>query len=584
MKAFGQWTWPPAAQCSGHDPHVLCWDGRIDSRSDLLWQLPQSAGQSDSALIAAAYGKWGVRGLAHIVGDWSVVISDPANGSVVLASDYMGVRPLYYHYNAAGPTTITWSTQLRELVTAIGDDSIDETYVAGFFAFGRCPHRTPFSGIHSVPPGHAVVVTRDGVSVQAFWAMPTGDVVRYQDERRYEDELRTLFREAVAVRMSAPAPLMAELSGGFDSSSVVCMGSHLIRTGAVAARQLATASYVHQGALDIPYIREIESHCGVESFHLSIDENPLTASSDVGDGMPDSWAPVYRTVGAVARQLGASVMCTGQGGDVVAGNWFDDSLQVAAAWGRGHWRTALRDALAWSRILRTPLAWIVARSIRATVSPRLGGADLYAGSGATRHGQGENSLMSRFSEGVRALVAPHTFFSDEWMLAPPERRKHFYALAMMRELRVLQRHEAAPDLDLTHPFMHRPLVEFLMSVPAQVLTGPGQPRRLMRAALADLWPPRLRARRSKSLFGGPWIEALRPMARALLETSDWQVVERGWIDGDSFRSRLARLAHGLECNEPQLRQVVLLEFWLRQQFGAGKIGGIHTHLEPQRVA
>jgi hypothetical protein len=50
--------------------------------------------------------------------------------------------------------------------------------------------------------------------------------------------------------------------------------------------------------------------------------------------------------------------------------------------------------------------------------------------------------------------------------------------------------------DYTHPFAHRPLIEFVMSVPPDVLCGPGQPRRLMRRALGDLWPPRLRARRS----------------------------------------------------------------------------------------
>jgi len=151
------------------------------------------------------------------------------------------------------------------------------------------------------------------------------------------------------------------------------------------------------------------------------------------------------------------------------------------------------------------------------------------------------------------------------MQAPPERRKHFQALSMMLELRALQAPEPLLCLDYTHPFAHRPLVEFLMSVPAEVLCGPGEPRRLMRRALPDLWPPKLRKRRSKGLFDAPWQEALRPLARDLLKARQLELVERGFVDRSSVRARLERLAAGLECNESQLRQIVMLELWLRNR-------------------
>jgi asparagine synthase (glutamine-hydrolysing) len=139
---------------------------------------------------------------------------------------------------------------------------------------------------------------------------------------------------------------------------------------------------------------------------------------------------------------------------------------------------------------------------------------------------------------------------------------------MVLELRSLQAPEPLQHLDYTHPFAHRPLVEFLMTVPTDVLCGPGEPRRLMRRALADLWPPKLRKRRSKGLFGAPWHEALEPLARDLLQTRRWQVVERGFVDRASFRSRLERLTAGLDCNETQLQKIVLLELWLRNCWDA----------------
>ena len=133
--------------------------------------------------------------------------------------------------------------------------------------------------------------------------------------------------------------------------------------------------------------------------------------------------------------------------------------------------------------------------------------------------------------------------------------------------RSYNRREPLQHLDYTHPFAHRPLVEFLMTVPADVLCRPGEPRRLMRSALSDLWPLKLRERRSKGLFNAPWQEALRPMARVLLNARELHVVERGFVDGASVCSRLERLSLGLDCNESQLRQIILLELWLRNRDG-----------------
>jgi hypothetical protein len=87
----------------------------------------------------------------------------------------------------------------------------------------------------------------------------------------------------------------------------------------------------------------------------------------------------------------------------------------------------------------------------------------------------------------------------------------------------------------------------------------------MRRALADLWPGRLRSRRSKGFFNTPWHEALRPLADDLLKRRLIEVAERGFVDRTSLLSRLERLSAGLDCNEAQLRQIILLEFWLRHR-------------------
>src|SRR6185503_495240 len=101
--------------------------------------------------------------------------------------------------------------------------------------FGGYPNRTPYNGIYSVPPGHAVCVSANGTKITRFWSMPIGDTIQYQNQHRYEEELRELFREAMAVRLQTESPVIAELSGGLDSSSVVCVATDLMRRGAVPA-------------------------------------------------------------------------------------------------------------------------------------------------------------------------------------------------------------------------------------------------------------------------------------------------------------------------------------------------------------
>jgi Asparagine synthase len=272
-----------------------------------------------------------------------------------------------------------------------------------------------------------------------------------------------------------------------------------------------------------------------------------------------------QSVAAVADRLGAKVFLTGMNGDLMMGNWFDDSLQVAASLRRFRIGQACEEALAWSKILGLPISWVLWRAFRAALPPALAPAAIYTTpDGSYMPKIAATSLLPGFRDRT-GLSEPGGFFSTAWMQARPERRKYFQALSMMLELRTLQPPEPLQFLDYTHPFAHRPLVEFLMTVPADVLCRPGEPRRLMRRALSDLWPPKLRKRRSKGLFDAPWLESLRPLARHLLKARQLQLVERGFVDRTSVLSRLERLSAGLDCNEPQLRQIILLELWLRNR-------------------
>jgi asparagine synthase (glutamine-hydrolysing) len=553
---------PLTARAGLEQSCVLHWDGRLDNRNDLLPLLADSLREdtSNSNIALAVYQRWGISGFVHLIGDWSLAIRDDANRTTVLASDFAGVRPLYYSVQKGH---VSWSSRLQAVVDATGISELDEQYVGAFLLHGGCPNRTPYRGIYSVPAGHAVCVSLTGTKITRFWSLPVRDEIRYRNHHRYEEHLRSLFREAVSVRLQTEAPVLAELSGGLDSSSVVSMANCLIRSGAVAARSLTSVSYVWKNSPDEPFIREMESFCGIEGVHISTHDAPLISKSDVGSVQPEILQPLRRSVALLSRELGAKVLLTGQNGDLMMGNWFDDSLQVAASLRRFRLGRACKEAIDWSKILRLPLYRVLWQAARASLPPALAPATLYA------KDDGSYTLKSTETSVLPSLInrtglsEPGNIFSDVWMQAPPERRKYFHSLSTMLELRSLQTPELWQDQDYTHPFAHRPLVEFLMTVPVEVLCGPGEPRRLMRSALSDLWPARLRMRRSKGLFDLPWQEALVPLARFLMTAKDLQVIERGFVNRDSALSRLQRLSAGLDCNLGQLRHVIALEFWLR---------------------
>ena len=541
---------------------VLHWDGRLDNRDDLLLRLRDSlkGETANTAIARATVERWGVGGLVHLIGDWSMVIRDRHNGSTVLGSDFAGVRPLYYEVRRG---QVLWSSRLETLVTESSE--LDEQYIAGFLTFGGCPNRTPYKGIFSVPPGHAVCVSSEGTTIRRFWSMPVGDTIQYRNQQRYEEELRELFREAVAVRLQTQSPVLAELSGGLDSSSVVCVATDLMRREAVPAMQLTGVSFVWPNSLDIPFIDDVTSYCAVERRDISASTIPIIAERQVGNAMPEPFQPLRKSIARIANELKAKTILTGQAGDLMMGNWFDDSLQVARSVRSLRLTRAFSEALTWSKLLRHPIYEIIWRAVKASLPPALSPSQLYtAADGSYAPKSIETSLTIDFHERT-AVTNSECSFSNSWKYAPPERRKHFRTLAMMLELRQLQIPEPLQHLDYTHPFAHRPLVEYLMSVPAGILCGPGEPRRLMRSSFSDYWPAKLRARRSKAVFNTPWQAALRPLARALASAKQLHTVERGFVDRASFRSRLERLSHGLECNEYQLRQIIMLELWLRNR-------------------
>jgi asparagine synthase (glutamine-hydrolysing) len=180
----------------------------------------------------------------------------------------------------------------------------------------------------AVPPGHAVSLAQGRTVTRAFWSLARDREIRYADERDYEEQMLDLFREAVQVRIASGTPSSAELSGGLDSSSIVCMADRLRHELPAQIPQFTTFSYTHENCPDEKYFREVERVCGLSASHLELQDCPVV-TADMAAATPTWWEPRFRELARRMAAMGSGVLMTGQLGDLIMGNLPDDSGQVS---------------------------------------------------------------------------------------------------------------------------------------------------------------------------------------------------------------------------------------------------------------
>jgi len=135
MKTQAQLTLLDSPGNQNDRAEILLWDGRLDNRDDLLWRLKDSrrSEMSNAGLALAVYERWGTSGLVRLIGDWSLVIRDRANCGIVLASDFAGVRPLYYNLQPGrvlGRAVYNLSLKRRKSMSLTSSTSADSWFSA----------------------------------------------------------------------------------------------------------------------------------------------------------------------------------------------------------------------------------------------------------------------------------------------------------------------------------------------------------------------------------------------------------------------------------------------------------------------
>jgi asparagine synthase (glutamine-hydrolysing) len=537
--------------------HILAWDGRLDNRAELISQLRDGVDHmsTDVEIVMQSYFRWGIDFLTQLLGDFALSLWDPATRTLLLARDAFGTRPIYYEASSDG---VVWSSDLGSLVdVSAAPVEIDREYIAGYLSGAAERERTAYKNIHSVAPGFALVFRDDCVEKREFWRPDVNQQIRYRSDADYEDHFRDLFREAVRCRLRADGPVWAELSGGLDSSSIVCLADEVIQSGAAQTAQLETVSYVydHSPASDERrFIAEVETRRGRAGQHFHEDESVgrflnLDLDAVVRPNPIYRFTARHEWVRMRMQQTGGKVLLSGIGGDNLLWSSVEISPQLADLLVQLKPASLHRQVRLWSRATRDSYLGTVWRgAVRPLLPVRLHTSTLI-----------DPNFAKRMNIRERRANA-----GGSWGFRLPSTRAHASMLSSAIGAVASCYYRDRVPTEYRFPFLHRPLVEFLLAIPMEQKVRPGENRSLQRRALRKVLPPAILRRQSKR-----WsTEALcRTLANNWRDV-EWlfkepRVCEYGFVAAGPFAEAAKRIRHGVQNVASDLTVVLSVELWLR---------------------
>jgi asparagine synthase (glutamine-hydrolysing) len=549
---------------------VVTWDGRLDNRDELSRDVrPNLIGDSsDLAIVAAAYEQWGTGCFAKLIGDWALSICSPNDRFLILAKDPIGTRHLYYSIDK---DQVSWSTILDPLVLFAGKTfSICEEYIAGWFSYFPAVHLTPYSGIHAVPPSSFVLVRPGKQTIHKHWDFDPTKRIQYTRDAEYEEHFRSVFAQAIQRRLRSNRPILAELSGGMDSSSIVCMADTILARGLAKTPRLDTISWYYDfdPALDErPYLSNVEAKRGRKGWHINAsascgDEPQQPLASEFADDQfaatPDSNRRPdehFKQYAAYIESQGIRVVLSGIGGEeATGGNTPKPTPELQDLLVRARPFALVRQLNAWAakmRKTRFPLLW---EAIRGFLPP--------SRIGAQKEMNAVLWFRLAFVDRNRAPLSRY-----------PSRLKLFGPLPSFQDdvagLDVLRRLVAYDGLrshllcDVRYPYLDRDLLEFAFAIPREQMVRVGQRRSLMKRALVGIVPDELlRKRKTAPASQDP---SKKRSTEWPTSTEIAQLVGSAFTDIvelDQFLPALEKARRNEEVPIRSLRRILTLLSWL----------------------
>jgi len=487
------------------------------------------------------------------------------------ARDHFGVKPFYYHHRPRH--LFAFASELKGLLTLPDvPRRLNETRVADYLVpLLEDKEITFYEEIVRLPPAHWMTVGREGIRRQEYWALDPERDIRLRSDDEYAAAFREIFTEAVRCRLRSAYPIGSMLSGGLDSSSIVCVARQLLAEN--GGGPLHTFSAVFP---DVPecdereYIEAVVAGGGVVPNYVRGDRlSPVDRlEQDLAVQDEPFYAPnlfLHAGLYQEARACGARVVLDGLDGDTTVshgigylpelartGRWITLGREVSCL-GRHHKRSALSIVL--TRAIRPLAPEVLRRAWRAVTAWR-----------------DPNTIVSlSFAARIELEQRRSALERGRSRLARAARTDHWSRLTsglMPFLLEIADRAAAAFSIDPRYPFFDTRLAEFCLALPPEQKLWKGWGRVVMRRALGQLLPPQVQWRPGKCDLSPNFIRGLAAANGGVAELASLEEVCQA-VDGFVDRAAVAeahRLAQatGAEHYALSVWKAVTLDLWLHR--------------------
>jgi asparagine synthase (glutamine-hydrolysing) len=550
----------PMLDLSGR--YTLVYNGELYNYLELRAEL-ERAGRTfrtkgDTEVVLEAWAHWGAACLERFVGMWAFAILDAEHRRLWLCRDRFGVKPLFYARAAGG---LRFASEIKGLLAAMPTPEPEEEVVAGFLhAAADTRPQTFFRGIWRLPAAHLLEIALDDPAAgepRRYWELPAQDGADGDGAARFAE----LFRDSVRIHTRSDVPVGTCLSGGLDSSSIVCTAAELKADG------LLPATYRHQAFGYVPPDESVsERHwmdMVVERTGVALDE--VRPAPERFEGALESIArqqdePFGSTsiaaqwfVFEAARAAGMKVMLDGQGADEVLGGYHGYLTTVAAGMlsdrrPLAYARLALdhrRRLGTWPATLPGPVRMVAER-----VRP------------STR--TGSPAVTGVLAEPLeRRMPVAEPAATDMQSLLRQQVQTGLPSL-----LRYEDRNSMAHSIEARVPFLDHRLVELAFRLPATEKVRGADTKRLLREAMRGVLPEPIRTRRDKLGFrADPSAAARFALAHRDSLTANATAAEERWFDANAVRAFIDAAQVDPALDFP-LWRIVNVKLWARAHWPA----------------
>jgi asparagine synthase (glutamine-hydrolysing) len=553
---------------SGDGKVILVFNGEIFNYVEIRNEL-QALGHTfksngDTEVLLHAYQEWGRECLHKLNGMWAFIIYDRGRNLLFGSRDRFGIKPLYYYRH---PEYFLFGSEIKAILTStLYKAESNWRVIAEFFLQGRLDEGTEtfYRGIEQVAPGTAFELGLNGcVKSWRYWSLESLPVKHIENPVQSFIEL---FEDSVRLHMRSDVPVGVCLSGGLDSTAIICAASR-VQNG--SRQPLLAFSYNAPEFDESVYIADTikQTDAQLKEFHA----DPLGLWNRLERVLFFHDEPVHTMTAVVGFELmelaadnGVKVILNGQGSD--------ETLAGYPSYFKNYWYTLLKkgDLLnAWREIGQYTAAHggnqatLYLDAIRHLIQTQLWRVSAYRYVASWKHRRAR-----QHDRWFTADLLEHLPFDEEGYIdgtLPGVLKQSVQCAPLPLYLRIEDRNSMAHSVEARLPFLDYRLVSLVYNTSSQwKMRGPWN-KYLLREAMRQRIPESVRARVDKmgfpvpatAWFSGQLYERVQDLIRSR------EVRERGIYNLNEVQRDLELHGQGKIEVSGKLFNLVQFELWSR---------------------